>query len=725
MATDLATPSNTTAKVRWHEQYVSEGINKKLNGIIPAGVVRGGKLGTSIVNLSVTIEADPVTGDSIYSYIDATGHQVTFRQVGDITLDLSGVVSTIIFIGLEVTYVISVDTVVKWRAFSQAEIDADPSLVVLGMVDVPAAGIIPASDIYPTERREAWTTIAPHIREWRNPITNGSFETCLAAVLTGATDDYFPDWDVDGSYGFFNGVTVSVVTGGARTGDRALQVVLSGAASERMRLYWAGQLKVFAGQLMSASVWVKANALSPGPGANGVFGLQIEFLTRDGGFAGLEVISDISLSGTFDWTEIAGIVEVPSNAVSAWFFLYYNDDNQNSTGTITFDDVRVFLETGRPTDEYPGDGRDDHFGGSLRALSLDIPPEPPTPGDIDDLVSEMIRIRQNGKLSGVLQLLMGARDGTTEFDLLLQHGGIDIPRVISDLGSELIGSNADALTARVTVPFPTDSGGVEYTLIASFENASAEYNVRVYIAEDSALQQFPSLVITHNASWNGSVWSKDDATREAVRRDIGYSESTFYKRQFNVGGTWTDLQWDDGGTNSEKIHTLAQNNFLSGTDYQCIQWMCNGILGMQNVTTDAWASNLPGSSAPVANAIYAKNIVKAWGSVYTDGAGGFNYNRSFNGVATLPGTGRLLHTFGTAMKNLEYSVVAMLSPSVLPGAGTDPNNIWSWKAGSWNKTTTSFDIVGIDTTAAPNALWTNPGTYPMILDYIVLGEQDS
>lgn len=569
MATDLATPSNTLAKVRWHEKYVSDGINRKFNGVIPAGVVRGGRLGTSLSNLSVTIEADPVTGDSVYSYINANGQQVTFRQVGDVTLDLSALVSTVVFIGLEITYVISADTVVKWRAFSQAEIDADPNLVVLGMVDVPAAGLIPAGDIYPTERREAWTTIAPHIREWRNPITNGSFETCLQAVLTGATDDYFPDWDVAGSFGLFTGVTVSVVTGNARTGERSLQTVLSGAASERMQLYWAGQLKVFAGQLMSASVWVQGSSLLPGPGANGIFGLAIEFLTRTGASAGVEYISDLTLSGTFGWTEIEGIVEVPSNAVSAWVSVYYLDDNQNSTGTITFDDVRVFLETGRSTDEYPGDGRDDHFGGSLRALSLDLPPQPPAPADIDDLVSEIVRLKQTTKASGILQLLMGARDGTTPFRLQMVDGQL-----------RLVGNNdaAGALRPRIETE-STPTATEQYTLL--WETPSPDSNalvLRMYHGTGGG--SYDGWLLTVNAFWDGSQWDRDFADDSMM---LEISENDLYVRRYDSGNAAPWGGWDTlGSFTTGTAVDRGEISVAEATITRAIEALGSALIGIQD-----------------------------------------------------------------------------------------------------------------------------------------------
>lgn len=716
MATDLTTPSNTTAKVRWHEQYVSEGINKKLNGIIPAGVVRGGRLGTSLSTMSVTIEADPLTGDSIYSYIDANGHQVTFRQVGNVTLDVSALASTVIFIALQITYVISADTVVKWRAFSQAEIDADPTLVVLGMVDVPASGLIPASDIYPAERREAWTTISPHIREWRQLITNGSFETCIEALASSPSDDFWPDWDLVGSYGLFTGIAVSVVSGASRSGNKSLQLVLSGSAGEEMELYWAGQGKVFPGQLVSVSVWVSGSVLAPGPGANGRLGLKLQFFNKTAGSTGTEYISDITLSGTFGYTEIQGIVEVPASTVSMWVSVVYDDDNQNSTGTIQIDDVRVFLETGEPTDEYPGANRDDHFGGSIRSLSLDIPPQPPATASITTLISRMLRFRQNTIVGGVLPLLLGARDGSTPFDLHLQHGGIDIPRVISDLGSDLIGTLANCLIPRVKTDFPDELIN-EYTLMWHAHNATAEYDIRVYIAESSGLQQFPSIVITHNAYWDGSLWHPDDTGRESIRRDIGYIGSSMYERSAGTGN-WTDANWNDGGVNSNVIHILSKNNFgvLQG-----FQWMTNGIFGFQDTVAGASPlySNPDYDQAPVGNALYAKNIVKAWLNFGWSANTPYNYD-GFN--LELVNVGQYMQfVFGTAMQNDDYAILFTADEK---NTGNPWNLIYP-STSAW-KLTTGFDATLLELDeVGPTISEVNFNSTSGIGSVVVLARQDT
>lgn len=65
MATVLQTISNAKIKVRYKEVYASEGINKKLAVVLPAGPYRGLGLGASGLAMNVTIEADPVALDHV------------------------------------------------------------------------------------------------------------------------------------------------------------------------------------------------------------------------------------------------------------------------------------------------------------------------------------------------------------------------------------------------------------------------------------------------------------------------------------------------------------------------------------------------------------------------------------------------------------------------------------------------------------------------------------
>ena len=56
--------SNATVKVRWKEPYASEGLNRKVAVVIPAGVYRGLKLGVSASALSVDLQVD-AAGDHV------------------------------------------------------------------------------------------------------------------------------------------------------------------------------------------------------------------------------------------------------------------------------------------------------------------------------------------------------------------------------------------------------------------------------------------------------------------------------------------------------------------------------------------------------------------------------------------------------------------------------------------------------------------------------------
>jgi hypothetical protein len=605
MATDLSTPSNTTAKMRWKEPYVSEGLNKKFNGVVSHGVVRGGRLGTSGVAMSVTLEADPNTNDSIYSFIDSNGHQITFRQAANVTLDLTAVASTTVYIGLEITFTTSSDTVVKWRAFSLAEIQADPTLVVLGRVDVPASGLIASSDIYPEERREAWMSISPGSNKWRQVITGGSFEDCrdIAATSNG---EQWPDWDLINS-NWLN-VNLSVTDSEARTGRHSLHVNLTGSATQTVSLYWAGMAKVFAGQLIRASVRVKGSSLSPGP-SGGECGIILRFWSQTGSIPVDVLVSDDSLSGTFDWTEISFVGEIPSGVASLQVIVRYEDGN-SSTGDIYFDDVRVWLERGDPLDEYPGENRDEHYSASTRSLTIDIPREVQ---NLATLTEEMIRMRQKSPISSVLQLLMGARDLSTEFLMTLQKGGLSIDNLIESIGSNKVATPADVALPRIGIGVSAVASG-KYTCI--FEGDVTTYpNLRIYGSAASViLSPSPTLSVTINAAWNGTQWTRDDASRDSIRYEFDSGSLKVYQRDHAKADTWNDSDWETNFLANAQIYTGG-----NAADEFGQMFLYDGTVQFTGTLT---SRTYPAAKDYLANILYAKSLVKAFAWVQTDGVGG-------------------------------------------------------------------------------------------------------
>lgn len=650
MATDLTTPSNTLAKCRWHEQYVSEGINKKLNGIIPSGVVRGGRLIASLVNMTVTIQADLNTNDSIYSYIDANGHQVTFRQVGDVSLDLTGVASTTIFIGLEVTYAISADTVVKWRAFSQAEIDADSSLVILGMVVVPASGLIPASDITPEERREAWMSISPATREWRQVVTNGSFELCMNVPYLSGGDEWI-GWDLIESS--VTGVNLSVTNTEARSGRHSLRANLTGVSTQSVSLYQGGGFNVYPGQKFKASVHVKGSSLTSVPSSR--LGILLVFYTEAGGIS-VENIGDLSLSGTFDWTEISFIGEAHAGCVFARICIRYYDTN-NTTGDIYFDDLRLWLEKGDPLDQYEQNNLGE---GSQRGTSIDVLP----PWDLvpKENIETIIRLRQDPAISSVLQLLMGSRDGTSEFLMQLEKGGIKIDNLINSLGGEKMGLGDDAELPRITTPFNIDAS-VKYTNLWSMPSPSGKSSIRLYVGDDTVLTSTSQTVfcIVTGASWDASAarWVRDISSNFCQMFMFCRLGLRIYTRNASATSVWPDADWNDGIDSVESI-------VLDANDDDGVIILADGVLEMDPAPL-AGNTNPLTNYAFTTNMLFGKSMVKSWGFIRCTSVVAPNIEGGFNIVSTTyPTNSKIRVNFANPIATTgEYAVVASTDSGII------------------------------------------------------------
>jgi len=647
MATTLATPSNSLVKMRWEEPYVSDGLNAKLNGIVPAGVVRGGRLATGGVAFNLTIVADPESGDSVYSYINAQGRQITFRQIGDVTLDLTAVASTTVFIGLEVLYVISSATAVAWKAYSQAEIDADPTIVVLGKVVVPAGGPIPAANVTPAERREAWEKVSPATREWRQFAQNGSFDVAKAGALPvyGSDDDTLPGWDTNTGI-VATGVSWSIAQTAARTGLNELRLTLTGAATQVAQLYQAGHGRVRSGDLIKVSVWIRSSVVAPGPGAGGHLGLLVAFYSENYGFVSSVEVDDLTIIGTTGYTEVSRIIEAPANAAFVEVAINFDDDAQSSTGSYYFDDFRVWIQKGWADDEDVD--ANEAFLSDLKGYSLDIVEQPPI-ASISNFINRMFRVRSDGVSSGVHRLLASCRDATTPHRLEMLHGGLKLDRLIENLGADLIGTAANASLARVEAPFPLDATA-EYTLVLDLSNASAAYNVRVYVAEQGRGSK-PQLVITTNAYWDGSQWVRDSAG-VSMRYQFDAGSFSVFTRLSSGASPWSDADWDDGGTDSETLWTLGQ--FFGDSQY-AVGNIADGFLAWS--PAGAVANPAANWAFLQANALHAKNVVKSWG--YFTVVGGVPTLVEGHNVASLSVTvgGLLDVNFQVVMASGDYATV--------------------------------------------------------------------
>jgi len=733
MATDLATPSNTTAKMRWKELYVSEGLNKKLNGIIPAGVVRGGRLTVSGVDMTVTIEADPDTGDSIYSFIDTNGHQITFRQAGDVSLNLAAVASTTVRIALEIVYSTSADTVVEWRAFSQAEIDADPTLVVLGGVVVPASGAIAASAITPEGRREAWTNTAPQMREWRQVVKEGDFGSLgdSGGSVTINTTSVLPAWKTD-NLGTF---TWTVETTDPYVGDYHLKVEDAVTGSD-----YLSSLEVFKcqpGSLLHVFYAVQGIDMVS-VGASGEYGVHLFFYDEDRQYIASDIIvTDNTLTGTFGWTEVEKVVEAPANASFFKYALYLNTDGVafGATTVLYFDAIRVFAQADRATDGHDGGYIQDEAG---QFVAMDIAPEIGTYSDLEERNDRAVRMESGGFASGIIQLLMGAKGGDA-FRQTLTEGILRL-------------TNAQTALSASVPRIETDVPGSEPFVLFWQSDDLDGFTFPVRIYHGPATGDFAGFIVTTNAYWDGSTWERDQSANSAM---FVLSGSSFTVFTYGAGSSspWASSAWDtsiraDGDTLD--ITGNIQRDFVSSSDYQLIwdnvhettgphirlyvnnyglsitsnasfnagggvwnrDWNFDDsmlfrvasteIAGwkVESTASDGWSSwttsgkkmfdfgstlgsfegnidinngnldvegyiDVDGNPAPtdmVANRLFAKSIVKAFGGIQTD-ASPIIFDDSMN-IATAGVTyvgSNVIITFDVALLDDKYSVVAMVA----------------------------------------------------------------
>lgn len=494
--------------VRFKEPYVSQGLNRKLYGLIGSGVVRGGHLATTGLGFGLSIVADPVTGDSIYSYQDASGHQLTVRQNGSVTLNMGPLAGTTVFVCLYVGYSTSGPTVVEWRAYTAVELFTAPVIeaafvVILGKVVVPGAGPIPAGNVTPTARRMAWDDRAPP--GWHQTVKNGNFEQALAA---GASGFYgIQHWLATPT----GSPAMQISTTAPYEGTREFQLFQAAPGVVNSRaLFQEVVTRVMPGQYVRARVRVRGSTWGPiDPG--GHQGINVVFLTNDLATVSSSWIEDITLSGTFAYTLLDGTVEVPATA--AWMRVSVGMSNNGAVlpaGSLYFDDAKCWVESVTPLEEmFP----ENKLSESLLTEAVSFEPSFfDAPATMDDFVKRTIRFAK-GAVGGVpaIDTLLGIMRGGDPWRLFLSQG-----QFRSDLWTA-----ANALVARFVGQWtPNGVVGADYTFLMQFGAASAGINrIRFYArhGQYGGPVEGGDLNVTLNASWDGANWQQDDATRVSYR----------------------------------------------------------------------------------------------------------------------------------------------------------------------------------------------------------------
>lgn len=663
MAETLSSPSNTLVKVRWQEPYVSEGLNKKLNGLVPHGVIRGGRLGVSAVNSTVVVEADPDIGDSIYSVIDANGHQLTFRQVGDVSLDLNvgTLPGTTAYIGLKVTYSTGVATSVQWGGYTSAEIDADSTIVCLGSADVPGSpAIIPESDIGADRRTVGGLDVSSGMKPWRQLITNPSFEgyeiTCDST--TGEVFElrgyhmYPPD---NGQWHVLTPSTTPVAN--PRTGSTNIILEGNGSAPNIAYVQNNRSFCVSPGQIVRASTWIYCDGVTMGSGASGYVEIQLRVRRWDG----VDVVSltkrvdGATLSGTLGYFELSETFKMPADAGFVVARIYVSEAT-SLTGDIGFDDFRVWVEPGPFDGVY--DKESDVIGGDVNTSMMSVSPHFGQ-GGIASPQSFAIRSIQlaceNPSSASLEYSWKNVKESVTSWLMSL-------PKGVFDIGSDLISSAAEAIVPRLSTSVQ-DYLTARYTLLWQMPNLKTtanQGNIRIYATNRTdAISYYAgtaselSLVVTMNAEWNGSQWVRDESV-DSMRYDFLRSSGfAFYIRENVAASPWGDGDWENATGGDSYLYFILRA-FDTGKAHLI---MPNAHFRIVETTATATSSNPAYNVAPYKNALYAKNMCKAWlyFEIYDNG---FHNMSGFNLEPGTITTSYLTFSFKTGMTTSPYSVVA-------------------------------------------------------------------
>lgn len=708
MPTTITPIGVSNVSIRWAEPYVSDGLNRKLMGLLGGtGVVRGGRLRTSGVGLNVIVGADASEGDSIYSYIDANDRQFTVRQEGDVTLNLAPLAGQTVYVALYVGYTIGAATTVEWRTYTEAELFTGPlvaeaaAVVILGRVVVPGVGPIPAANITPTNRRHAWEALGRDAVRWEQVVRNPGFEVGVHDMQVEA--DAIPHWSLDGDLSLLNlnGSVIRVIDGGEQhSGSRYLEYDCTAAVGAlEVALRADGWVPVASGQFIKASIWARGDAWS---GLAFLGDLRVRFYGGDFNYLGSAsdiVASFADLAGTFDWTEVTAIGEVPANARFATVVINTFSNPGAPSGRLLLDDAHVFVEP------LARASHDQQFIEPIKHDLLSkisfIEDNATAQADgIGTFTNRIIRAFYDGAESP--PGLVFARGSVpliqSDFLFRLTRGVVEAAR-LRNIGSELIGSAADAAIARLSTPAPAN-GVALFTLLWEITNASLGPDgptVRFYAEGPGGLAVTGGLAITVNARWNpaSSQWEREDAGQESIKISVGSGRFKVFSHDQLAAAAWGESAgagaWD--------------------RDYGFLHTSFGGVVGLDHTINGRYGfSAANGFTAPqsvkpagttvfttknpvTGRRIYNTSIAKCWGRIITDGSNtldgaqiqdGFNIDRCQVSVG-----GNLLIDFVSALANGEYVVLSA-------NAGGSPVYVFS----SFNELASGFEIRAYDMTGA-------------------------
>lgn len=211
---------------------------------------------------------------------------------------------------------------------------------------------------------------------------------------------------------------------------------------------------------------------------------------------------------------------------------------------------------------------------------------------------------------------------------------------------------ADAESARISSTI-VDTGTAPRTLLWAITDPATGEVMRMYASSGGGAAAGPALEITVNAVWDAGSWDKD-AVGVAGIVSIAREGIVAQQRETTAVATWADSSagWDGG-----KFQMQFNNLGITGL------WENPRVI-FDNVGTQ---SNPAVTTAPIANTIYAINLMKAWGHLFSASTT-VTIDDGFNFDTAVYSAGDIVVTYHTAMGGLNrYAPIAQISGSAAGG----------------------------------------------------------
>jgi hypothetical protein len=536
MSTDALTFSSSEITLHWLEQYVSDGLNRKLGATSARGVYRGFDLVPSVTDLHVTVKADPTFLDhAAQVMLNGGEHGVAVKKSGgDFDIDLTAFANKTVVLALYVNYTVSATTTGALRIYQLYPVDQftgateKPILTILGTVRVPGAGTIADEDITPGLRMEAWAEAGRAATIPRQLIRNGSFEQSEVGSLGPYSAWYWVKNPAGASISYWTPIKTDSANSGESRSMELQWVNATGAVSSSIGQAVNAQVAV--GDYMRVRLKVKALQVPSG----GSLKIVLNYQDIDGVDMGAPSVYTIPMTAVDAiYRQIDQKFKVPSGAAFLSHFEIVADNivAASDAAVVRVDDAEVWADTRTPAKVLKKD-----VAQSVMATALQLLPDPANGGAaaVADLARALSLALDASGAEAVVNA--GRRDAGTVNHPILQW-----------LGRMRLGSGKTSLLDPTLTTTHDASGGVApVSLIWESVPTSGTTKTRIYVSMTG------EFIVTVNAAATVNVtltWAKDTAGTAAVKLSVGFlnaqADVIGYVRLAANDTNWTESGWDE------------------------------------------------------------------------------------------------------------------------------------------------------------------------------------